>query len=84
MLLLLVKSLWPQHVNHFQQITTIAALIFKKLTDNKARMTLRLNQKTSNEWNLLQNVTWSQEGSDFSIFAYAGYTFIIAVCLLER
>ncbi|XP_075161695.1 uncharacterized protein LOC142234450 isoform X2 [Haematobia irritans] len=47
-------------------------------------MTLRINQKTSNEWTLLQNLNWSEEGSDFSVFTYAGYTFIIAVCLMER
>ncbi|KAL9917154.1 uncharacterized protein ACN2A1_003025 isoform 1-T1 [Glossina fuscipes fuscipes] len=67
-----------------QLIICVAALIFKKLTDNKARMIFLRNRKTSNEWNLLQNVTWSQEGSDFTIFAYAGYTYIIAVCLLAR
>ncbi|KAI9577770.1 uncharacterized protein LOC119641278 isoform X2 [Glossina fuscipes] len=67
-----------------QLIICVAALIYKKLTDNKARMIFLRNRKTSNEWNLLQNVTWSQEGSDFSIFAYAGYTYIIAVCLLAR
>ncbi|XP_061399416.1 uncharacterized protein LOC133335128 [Musca vetustissima] len=67
-----------------QLITCVAALIYKKLTDNRARMTQRIQQKSLNEWNLLQNVSWSQEGSDFSIFTYAGYTFIIAVCLLER
>lgn len=66
------------------QIACVAALIYKKLTDNRARMTLRINQKTLNEWKLLENVTWSQEGNDFSVFTYAGYTFIIAVCLLER
>lgn len=47
-------------------------------------MISKINQKTSNEWYLLQNVTWSAEGNDFSIFTYAGYTFIIAVCLLDR
>ncbi|XP_037807030.1 uncharacterized protein LOC119600678 [Lucilia sericata] len=67
-----------------QLIVCIGAIIFKKITDNKAHMISKINQKTSNEWNLLQNVTWSAEGNDFSIFAYAGYTFIIAVCLLDR
>ncbi|KAM7344465.1 uncharacterized protein ACRADG_011196 isoform 2-T2 [Cochliomyia hominivorax] len=67
-----------------QLIICIGALIFKKITDNKANMISKINQKTSNEWNLLQNVTWSSEGNDYSIFTYAGYTFIISVCLMDR
>ncbi|XP_059216368.1 uncharacterized protein LOC106089529 isoform X2 [Stomoxys calcitrans] len=67
-----------------QLMACVTALIYKKVTDNQANMTFRRNQKISNEWTLLQNVNWSQEGNDFSVFTYAGYTFIIAVCLMER
>ncbi|XP_041563566.1 uncharacterized protein LOC108144157 [Drosophila elegans] len=66
------------------QIATVAALIVKRLSDKHSERVFVVNKKQSREWTLLNNISWSKEGDDFSTLTFLGYTFISAVLLLTR
>nr|XP_017013594.2 uncharacterized protein LOC108068485 [Drosophila takahashii] len=67
-----------------QLIATVASLIVKRLSDKYSERVFVLNKKQSREWTLLNNISWSKEGDDFSTLTFLGYTFISAVLLLTR
>ncbi|XP_016991163.1 uncharacterized protein LOC108053093 [Drosophila rhopaloa] len=67
-----------------QLIATVAALIVKRLSDKHSERVFVINKKQSREWTLLNNISWSKEGDDFSTLTFLGYTFISAVLLLTR
>ncbi|KAH8402269.1 hypothetical protein KR009_010890 [Drosophila setifemur] len=65
-------------------IATVAALIVKRLSDKYSERVLAINKKQLREWTLLNNLSWSKEGDDFSTLTFVGYTFISAALLLTR
>ncbi|XP_001959449.3 uncharacterized protein LOC6494906 [Drosophila ananassae] len=67
-----------------QLIATVAGLILKRWSDKYSERVFTINQKQSREWLLLNNLSWTREGDDFSTLTFVGYTFIASVLLLTR
>ncbi|XP_033252330.1 uncharacterized protein LOC117191625 [Drosophila miranda] len=66
------------------QISTVAALIVKRLSDKHSERVYVSNQKQSREWRLLNSISGTKEGDDFSTLTFVGFTFISSVLLLTR
>ncbi|XP_022223938.2 uncharacterized protein LOC111075130 isoform X2 [Drosophila obscura] len=67
-----------------QLISTVAALIVKRLSDKHSERVYVSNQKQSREWRLLNSISGTKEGDDFSTLTFVGFTFISSVLLLTR
>ncbi|KAH8320984.1 hypothetical protein KR067_012900, partial [Drosophila pandora] len=65
-------------------IATVAGLILKRWSDKYSERVFTINKKQSREWLLLNNLSWTREGDDFSTLTFVGYTFIASVFLLTR
>ncbi|XP_034650039.1 uncharacterized protein LOC117889726 [Drosophila subobscura] len=68
----------------YKIIAIVAALIVKRLSDKHSERVYVSNQKQSREWRLLNNISGTKEGDDFSTLTFVGFTFISSVLLLAR
>ncbi|XP_015035068.1 uncharacterized protein [Drosophila pseudoobscura] len=67
-----------------QLISIVVALIVKRLSDKHSERVYVSNQKQSREWRLLNSISGTKEGDDFSTLTFVGFTFISSVLLLTR
>ncbi|KAH8272829.1 hypothetical protein KR018_001994 [Drosophila ironensis] len=65
-------------------VATVAGLILKRLSDKHSERVININKKQSREWTLLNSLSWTKEGDDFSTLTFVGYTFILGVLLITR
>ncbi|XP_044272790.1 uncharacterized protein LOC123016448 isoform X2 [Tribolium madens] len=64
--------------------STIACLVFKRVTDDEASRLQLYLQKLSREWRILNNVTWDNVGAAVADTTYGGYLIITTALFIGR
>lgn len=84
---------WLPYGNHFAekvflkllcdlQVTAIVCMVYKRVSDWEAFQIFFLRQKFSDEWPLLNTVTWDKNGSIFADITYGAFVIATAAMLL--